>query len=43
MARLRATVADPAAGVVKRGRAANNLNGLENEDPLPLRKAKITA
>ena len=43
MARLRATIADPAAGVVKRGRAANNLNGLENEDPLPLRKAKITA
>jgi len=43
MARLRAIVADSAAGVVSRGRAANNLNGLENEDPLPLRKAKITA
>jgi len=43
MCRLRAIVADSAAGVVSRGRAANNLNGLENEDPLPLRKAKITA
>ena len=43
MARLRATIADAGAGVVSRGRAANNLSGLENEDPLPLRKAKITA
>lgn len=30
------------ASPVARGRAANQLNALRNEDPLPLRKAKIT-
>eukprot|EP00034_Subulatomonas_tetraspora_P000052 GABW01000070.1.p1 GENE.GABW01000070.1~~GABW01000070.1.p1 ORF type:complete len:55 (-),score=12.36 GABW01000070.1:83-247(-) len=29
-------------GVVKRNRAANELAQLKDEDPLPLRKAKIT-
>lgn len=42
MARLQAVTEDSAAGVVHRGRAHNQLHGLRNEDPLPLRKAKIT-
>ena len=29
-------------GTVRRGRSANELEQLKGEDPLPLRKAKIT-
>jgi DNA repair exonuclease SbcCD ATPase subunit len=41
--RLGALVADSTVGQVKRGVAANTLAALKNEDPLPLRRAKLTA
>lgn len=40
--RLEGAVADPGTGVVARGRAANQLHSLRNEDPLPLRKLRLT-
>ena len=40
-AALEATKADMSIGVVKRNKAANELDQLLSEDPLPLRKAKI--
>lgn len=42
MAKLEATMNDMSLGTVKRGRSANELEQLRGEDPLPLRKAKIT-
>ena len=41
-AELTKTKTDMSIGVVKRNRAANELDQLLSEDPLPLRKAKIT-
>lgn len=42
IARLEQLQADPTVGIVKRGMASNKLLALKDEDPLPLRKAKIT-
>lgn len=42
MARLRDVVEDAGTGIVAKGRAHNKLHELRNNDPLPLRKAKIT-
>lgn len=39
---LEATVADMSLGPVKRNKAANEAEQMKGEDPLPLRKAKIT-
>ncbi len=40
--RLRRKSKNPKFGVVKRGKAANDLAQLESKDPLPLQRAKIT-
>ena len=42
MARLQAIAEDASCGIVSKGKAANQLNALHDEDPMPLRKAKIT-
>mmetsp|Transcript_28331 Transcript_28331/g.45150 ORF Transcript_28331/g.45150 Transcript_28331/m.45150 type:complete len:227 (-) Transcript_28331:223-903(-) len=41
-AKLKKTANDMTTGVVKRGKAANQLEQLEAKDPLPLQRAKIT-
>jgi DNA repair exonuclease SbcCD ATPase subunit len=43
IAELEAKSSDTSTGVVTRNKAANELSQLKAEDPLPLRKAKITA
>jgi len=43
LARLELLAVDETVGPVKRGMAANTLAALKNEDPLPLRRAKLTA
>lgn len=42
MARLQGVLGDASTGIVSKGRAANQLHELRNNDPLPLRKAKLT-
>lgn len=42
IARLKAMSEDDSLGAVKKGKAFMNMTKLVNEDPLPLRKAKIT-
>jgi len=42
MASLEATSTDMSLGPVKRNKAANEVQQMKGEDPLPLRKAKIT-
>jgi len=42
IAELEGTINDPAAGAVKKNKAKNELAQVKSEDPLPLRKAKIT-
>jgi len=42
MAKLEAVLSDMSISTVKRGKSANELEQLRGEDPLPLRKAKIT-
>jgi len=39
---LESKIADPNASTVAKSKAKNELAQLKNEDPLPLRKAKIT-
>lgn len=43
LARLELLAVDQTVGPVKRGMAANKLAALKDEDPLPLRRAKLTA
>lgn len=42
IAKCQAIIDDPSTGVVKKGRAASEKEQILAEDPLPLRKAKIT-
>lgn len=42
LARLQSKIDDPNSGTVKRNSAINKLAQMKSEDPLPLRKAKIT-
>jgi hypothetical protein len=42
LAELEAIVNDPGAGAVKKNKAKNEIAQVKSEDPLPLRKAKIT-